>query len=145
MDKIHPEKLSSIPPLKKQEFKSTIPEYYLADSTEEMKYIMEKMSILTQSADWMQDVLVDINTQVRKTNGRVTNAEDELSSLNKWRDVIMSNKTLLVFLFGMLMAFGSFSVSLYSVFKQTDTTVYIEESFKDEIKKLIVTEIKNNE
>ena len=82
----NPEDDSTYPKIELPEFKSDIPEHLLNSVSPESKYMLEQLSKLNQSASWMVNVLVDVNQQVRKTNGRVI-------ALETWRDRIMSIAT----------------------------------------------------
>ncbi len=69
-------------------FTSAIPPYLLEGATAQERYIMENISTLNQKTDWQsaqiiqqRDMSVRIETQVIKTNGRVTQSEGDIREL----------------------------------------------------------------
>lgn len=66
------------------DLKSDIPEYLTKDSSEPEKYILAQLSILTQHAKWSSQVLVDVNSNVRRTNGRLIRVEAWKEMFSSW-------------------------------------------------------------
>ena len=65
-------------------FKSDIPEPLLMSASDETKYILEQLSILSQYAKWSAPVLIDSNLQSRKTNGRLMRVEAWKAMFSSW-------------------------------------------------------------
>ena len=79
----HIEEESTYPEIKLPELKSDIPPHLLNEASEEAKYILEQLSVLSQYAKWSAPVVVEISTQTRKTNGRLIRVE-------KWKEMFTS-------------------------------------------------------
>jgi hypothetical protein len=70
---------SSYPELKvPAKWESSIPEHLLADTDPATRWIMEELSKNTKAIEWACHGLVDTNTQVRNTNGRLLKAEADI-------------------------------------------------------------------
>ncbi len=63
------------------EFRSQIPTHLLARASEEDKYIMSELSIGAQYNRWLVNALVETHSQVRRTNGRLIRAEENIKVL----------------------------------------------------------------
>lgn len=87
-----------------------IPQSILDKFPPEYSEIIKNQNIQTQYIKWICSALVDTNTQVRKTNGRVIDLEfitedviedhESLKKLKEYHIKIMNWKTLLGILFG---------------------------------------------
>lgn len=63
------------------EFKSQIPAYLLNGASDQDKHIMAELSIGSQYNKWLVNALVETHAQVRRTNGRLIRAEEDLKDL----------------------------------------------------------------
>lgn len=59
-------------------WKSNIPEHLLTNAEPEIAWLMQEMSKNTQATEWNSRAALDTNNQVRKTNGRLKNAEHKV-------------------------------------------------------------------
>jgi hypothetical protein len=81
-DEIIPD--STYPKIELPVINSDIPPHLLTGVTEESKYILEQISVLGQYLKWSAPVLVAINDQTRKTNGRVIALESWRTMFKSW-------------------------------------------------------------
>lgn len=93
-DSTHTEDESTYPEIELPTFKSDIPAPLLAGSTEEARYILENLSMLTQYVKWSAPVLIAINEQTRKTNGRVIRLESWRAMFSNWWVLILGAATI---------------------------------------------------
>jgi hypothetical protein len=63
------------------EFKSEIPAYLLNGASDQDKHIMEALSVGAQYNRWLVNALVETHAQVRRTNGRLIRAEEDIKHL----------------------------------------------------------------
>lgn len=70
---------STYPILERPEFKSSIPEHLLKDASASDRYILEQLSILSQSVPWLVEAAMTNNHLIRATNGRLLKAESNIS------------------------------------------------------------------
>ena len=75
--------VSTYVPLEAPKFESQIPEHLLSSASEHEKYILSQMSIFSQYVHWSSDALVKTHMEVRKTNGRLIRAENNISELQE--------------------------------------------------------------
>lgn len=69
---------STYPILERPDFKSSIPDHLLAGATPSDKYILEQISILSQSVPWLVEAAMTNNHLIRATNGRLLRAESNI-------------------------------------------------------------------
>lgn len=62
-------------------FQSNIPSHLLENATKADKWLMEQISKNTQAIEWNNHATIDTNLQVRKTNGRLKDAEQQVIDL----------------------------------------------------------------
>lgn len=86
----HIEEESTYPEVKLPELKSDIPAHLLSEASPESKYILEQLSVLSQYAKWSAPVMVEMNTQVRKTNGRLLRVEAWKGMFTSWWALLMA-------------------------------------------------------
>lgn len=86
---------SSYPPLEKPEFKSQIPDHLMADASKAEQHIIAQLNILTQFADWSVRAHMATNEQVRKTNGRLIQAESDISTLEGDKKTVLTGWKML--------------------------------------------------
>lgn len=69
---------SSYKALEKPEFTPTIPSYLIEGMTEQDRFIVEQMSVMSQYVKWSVDTQMLVHDQVRATNGRLLTVEDQI-------------------------------------------------------------------
>lgn len=72
---------SSYPSLTVPQFQSQIPDYLLKDASDQDKHIMAQLSVLTQVSEWSIKAHISTMESVRRTNGRLIRAEEDIKSL----------------------------------------------------------------
>lgn len=75
---------STYPKIELPTITSDIPPHLLAGVTPESKYILEQLSELGQYMKWSAPLLIQINDNGRKTNGRVISLESWRSMFKSW-------------------------------------------------------------
>ena len=80
----HIEDESTYPAIILPDFKSDIPSPLLTASSNEEKYILEQLSMLSQYVKWSAPVLISINEQTRKTNGGLQRVEAWKAMFSSW-------------------------------------------------------------
>jgi hypothetical protein len=81
---------STYPKIELPIISSDIPPHLLATVTPESKYILEQISALGQYVKWSAPVLISINDQTRKTNGRVISLEQTREELQEVKRAVKS-------------------------------------------------------
>lgn len=83
MSNINPEDNSDIPEVRIPDggFKAEIPEFLLQDCSPKERYILEQLGALENYTKWSAPIAVDSNRSIRRTNGRVNRAEDDIKQL----------------------------------------------------------------
>ena len=79
---------STYPPLTAPQFQSQIPDYLLKDATDQDKHIMAQLSVLTQISEWSIKAHISTMESVRKTNGRLIRAEENIQDLKGESDTV---------------------------------------------------------
>lgn len=76
---------SDIPEVKMPEngFQSDLPVSLLKDCTPKDRYLYEKLGEMEHFIKWSAPIMVNTNLQVRKTNGRVNKAEENIIQLQE--------------------------------------------------------------
>lgn len=74
---------SSYPSLIAPEFQSQIPEYLLKDASDQDKHILAQLSVMAQISEWSVKAHISTMESVRKTNGRLIRAEENIERLQE--------------------------------------------------------------
>ena len=77
---------STYPPLERPVLTSQIPPYLLEKASDSDKYILQQLSVLTQFIPWSVEAHLNTNAAVRRTNGRLIQAENNISSIQGSRE-----------------------------------------------------------
>ena len=96
---------SPYPPLEKPKFESRIPDYLLDKASPADKYMLEQMSIMSQFIEWSADAHINTNQQVRKTNGRLIQAEGTLEHIKQGKKFFFQGWKMIVATCGVLSGF----------------------------------------
>ncbi len=72
---------SKYPPLQKPDFKPNIPSFLTENASEQDRFIIEQISILSQYVKWSVDTQIQVHSQVRTTNGRLMKAEGDIGEI----------------------------------------------------------------
>jgi hypothetical protein len=104
---------STYPSLERPDFKSQIPPHLLADASEAEKHIVEQLSVLTQFAQWSTTAHISTMESVRKTNGRLIKAENDIADLQEDKKFLKSGWKVLVVAGGVISGFISFVVMVW--------------------------------
>jgi hypothetical protein len=115
-DKSHVIPESTYPELQTPTFKSQIPEYLMSDASAPEKYIMEQLSVLTQTSEWSTKAHLSTMQSVRKTNGRLIRAESDIKELQDDRRVLLQGWRLIVAIGMGVSGFLAFAIQLYKTF-----------------------------
>jgi hypothetical protein len=99
---------STYPSLERPEFRSQIPPHLLADASDAEKHIVEQLSILTQFAQWSTTAHISTMESVRKTNGRLIRAEENLKEIQDDKKLLKSGWKAVVVIGGVISGFASF-------------------------------------
>ena len=67
------------------EFRSQIPDHLLGEATPSERYIMEQTSIMRQAMDWSVKAHLSADKNLRRTNGRLIRAEDNIDAIKEDR------------------------------------------------------------
>ncbi len=108
---------SSYPPLEVPQFRSQIPEHLLQGANASDHFILEQLSILTQSAEWSNRAHVSTMESVRKTNGRLIRAEDEIKSLKEDRKSIKVGWKVIVTIVSVTAGVLTLGATIYQAIK----------------------------
>jgi hypothetical protein len=81
----NPEDDSDIPEIKLPDggFKAELPDSLLHECSEKDRYLYESLGQMKEYIRWSAPIMVDLNKQVRRTNGRVTKSEDDIDQLTE--------------------------------------------------------------
>lgn len=81
---------SEYDPLEKPEFKPNVPDFLLQDATPQDKYIIERLDLLAQHAEWSTQAHLRTHEELRYTNGKVRHnkavndrLEEDVGKLNE--------------------------------------------------------------
>lgn len=70
--------LSKYPALEKPQFKPMIPAFLTENASDQDKFIIESLSTLSQYVEWSVNTQLLVHDQVRRTNGRLMKAEEQI-------------------------------------------------------------------
>lgn len=105
---------STYPPLLPPvEFKSQIPDHLLMGASDTDRYIMAQISILRQYNDWKVNALVETHSYVRKTNGRLIRAEEDIKDLKADRKSVKVGWKVITAIVGGVITVVTLAVSIY--------------------------------
>ncbi len=104
---------SSYPSLEHPTFKSQIPEYLLRDATDADKHIMAQLSVLTQFSEWSTKAHISTMESVRKTNGRLIKAEDDIVTLKGDKKSVKVGWKVICFIGGAIVTVASTLAAIY--------------------------------
>ena len=90
---------SNIPAIGVPEFKSQIPDYLLAQADNQTRYLIQSMSVQTQTLQWLCNLGVEQNVQLRQLEGKCavleksstdlfTRLETRVKDVEIWKDKI---------------------------------------------------------
>lgn len=105
---------STYPPLDAPaEFKSQIPAPLLVGASPIESYMLEQMSILRQYNDWKVNALVETHAYVRRTNGRLIRAEEDIKGLKGDRKSVKVGWKVIGWIVGAIVTVASLAASIY--------------------------------
>jgi hypothetical protein len=82
-------------PLEKPHFQSKLPDFLTQDISPKEKYILESLSVMTQTNDWLVDETVRQSTKLETLDGKVTQVDNRLQFTNgKIANAILQIKAL---------------------------------------------------
>lgn len=113
-DKALPE--STYPPLERPTFQSQIPAHLLVDASPAEQHIMSELNILRQCAEWSTNAHLETNRLVRKTNGRLLKAEEDIEEMKDERKSFITGWRAIVAVTGFIMGFVSFIALIWTSF-----------------------------
>ncbi len=99
------------------EFRSQIPSYLLNGASDQDKHIMAELSIGAQYNKWLVNALVETHAQVRRTNGRLIRAEEDIKDLKADRKTVKIGWKVITGIVGGIAGFVTFMVMVYQAFK----------------------------
>lgn len=81
----HPESIpeSTYPSLTPPQFTSQIPEYLLKGASDQDLHVMKQLSVMAQISEWSIKAHISTMESVRKTNGRLIRAEEDIKNLQE--------------------------------------------------------------
>lgn len=82
------------------EFKSQIPDYLLTGASAQDRHIMAELSIGAQYNKWLVNALVEAHGLVRRTNGRLIQAEEDIKDIKEARKSIKVGWKVVTFIVG---------------------------------------------
>ncbi len=95
------------------EFRSQIPTHLLARASDEDKYIMSELSIGAQYNKWLVNALVETHAQVRRTNGRLIRAEEDIKGLKADRKSVKVGWKVITAIVGGTITLVTLAVTIY--------------------------------
>lgn len=108
---------STYPALTVPEFRSQIPSHLLNGASAADHYILEQLSILTQSAEWSNRAHVSTMGSVRRTNGRLIRAEAEIKDLKADRKSVKVGWKVICAIAGIVVTVIGVATSLWQALK----------------------------
>jgi hypothetical protein len=77
-------------PLVKPSFDSKVPDYLLKDASDKDKYIIEQLSVISQTQEWLVDEAVkssgkldEVDNKLKFTNGKIASAITSIEELRR--------------------------------------------------------------
>ncbi len=95
------------------EFKSEIPTYLLKDASPQDQHIMEALSIGAQYNRWLVNALVETHSQVRRTNGRLIKAEEDIKHLKGEEKSVKVGWKVIGWIAGAIVTLVTVAASIY--------------------------------
>jgi hypothetical protein len=106
---------SSYPSLIAPEFTSQIPEYLLKDASDQDKHILAQLSVMAQISEWSVKAHISTMESVRKTNGRLIRAEEDIKALQEDKKFLKRGWKTVVAVAGVLAGVIAFLIQVWQV------------------------------
>ncbi len=95
------------------EFKSQIPEHLLTGASAQDRYLMAELSIGAQYNRWLMNALVETHSQVRRTNGRLIKAEEDIKHLKGEEKSVKVGWKVISWIAGAVVALITLAATIY--------------------------------
>lgn len=103
---------STYPKLERPDFKSQIPAYLLESASDRDRFIIEQLNILTQFIPWSVEAHLLLDSNLRRTNGRLIRAEDNIAAIQSDRKSEKRGWKFIFLACGVVAGFISFIVTI---------------------------------